>query len=223
MQWPHGRVVRGRTSFVGGSRGAGSNPSVATSNLLLLLFSFIVFLPFGFLLFILTADPVSFARFLQNVFLVNLSTSVWRMEISVDLSHNFTITSAISFCLLVMPRPLHHSKIAPPRLTQRPLFLRPSYIPQLWLFSSRHAQPHSMSLIWLDLRRGEDVRPCRLAVHVLEKLKIWLFHVEVMYTCAPRDIYVCRFSSPERTHVAGTRLSSPNACHVGYIASPLYI
>ena len=32
----------------------------------LFLFSFIVFLPFGFLLFILTADPVSFARFLRK-------------------------------------------------------------------------------------------------------------------------------------------------------------
>ena len=29
-------------------------------------FSFIVFLPFGFLLFILTADPFSFARFLRK-------------------------------------------------------------------------------------------------------------------------------------------------------------
>ena len=29
-------------------------------------FSFIVFLPFGFLLFILTADPVSFARFFRK-------------------------------------------------------------------------------------------------------------------------------------------------------------
>ena len=34
--------------------------------------------------------------------------------------------------------------------------------------------------------------------------------------CAPRDINVCCFSSPERTHVAGTRLSRGNACHVGY-------
>ena len=34
--------------------------------LLPVFFSFIVFLPFGFLLFILTADPVSFARFLQK-------------------------------------------------------------------------------------------------------------------------------------------------------------
>ena len=32
----------------------------------LFLFSFIVFLPFGFLLFILTADPVSFARFVRK-------------------------------------------------------------------------------------------------------------------------------------------------------------
>ena len=29
-------------------------------------FSFMVFLPFGFLLFILTADPVSFTRFLRK-------------------------------------------------------------------------------------------------------------------------------------------------------------
>ena len=33
-------------------------------------FSFIVFLPFGFLLVILTADPFSFARFCENIFLV---------------------------------------------------------------------------------------------------------------------------------------------------------
>ena len=39
-----------------------SNPGVSTS----IFFSFIVFLPFGFLLFILTADPVSFARFLRK-------------------------------------------------------------------------------------------------------------------------------------------------------------
>ena len=39
---------------------AGSNPGVASSS------SFIVFLPLGFLLFILTADPVSFARFLRK-------------------------------------------------------------------------------------------------------------------------------------------------------------
>ena len=39
-----------------------STLGVATS----IFFSFIVFLPFGFLLFILTADPVSFARFLRK-------------------------------------------------------------------------------------------------------------------------------------------------------------
>ena len=42
-------------------------PGVSTS---IFFFSFIVFSPFGFLLFILTADPVSFARFCENVFLV---------------------------------------------------------------------------------------------------------------------------------------------------------
>ena len=34
--------------------------------LLVFFLSFIVFLPFGFLLFILTADPFSFARFLRK-------------------------------------------------------------------------------------------------------------------------------------------------------------
>ena len=42
---------------------AGSDPAMATSSFF---FSFIVFLPFGFLLFILTADPLSFARFLRK-------------------------------------------------------------------------------------------------------------------------------------------------------------
>ena len=57
-------MVRSRTFFAGGSWGAGSNPGVAASSFF---FSFIVFfLPCGFLLFILTADPVSFARVLQK-------------------------------------------------------------------------------------------------------------------------------------------------------------
>ena len=48
----------------------GSNPGVANSFFSFFL-SLIVFLPFGFLLFILTAHPVSFARFFcENVFLV---------------------------------------------------------------------------------------------------------------------------------------------------------
>ena len=54
---------RSRTFFAGGSWDAGSNPRVATSGFF---FSFIVFLPFGFLLFILTADPISLARFLRK-------------------------------------------------------------------------------------------------------------------------------------------------------------
>ena len=50
--------------FAGGSGGAGSNTGVATPRFF---FPFIVFfLPFGFVLFILTADPVSFARFLRK-------------------------------------------------------------------------------------------------------------------------------------------------------------
>ena len=58
----NGRMAqcKGRTFFAGGSWNAGSNPGVASSS------SFIVFLPLGFLLFILTADPVSFARFLRK-------------------------------------------------------------------------------------------------------------------------------------------------------------
>ena len=59
----HCRVFQGRTFFPGGSWGAGSNPGVATSRFF---FFFYHFLPFGFLLFILTADPVSSARFLRK-------------------------------------------------------------------------------------------------------------------------------------------------------------
>ena len=39
-------------------------------------FSFIVFLPFGFLLFILTADPFSFARFLRKRISSNIHKQV---------------------------------------------------------------------------------------------------------------------------------------------------
>ena len=39
-------------------------------------FSFIVFLPFGFLLFILTADPFSFARFLRKCISSNIHKQV---------------------------------------------------------------------------------------------------------------------------------------------------
>ena len=61
-KWLHGPVAKDRTFFAGGSWNAGSNPGVASSSF----FTFIVFLPFGFLLFILTADLVSFARFLRK-------------------------------------------------------------------------------------------------------------------------------------------------------------
>ena len=63
VQWSHGPVVRGHTlSLDEVEVQLGSSPGVSTS----IFFSFIVFLPFGFLLFILTADPVSFARFLRK-------------------------------------------------------------------------------------------------------------------------------------------------------------
>ena len=64
VRWSHGPVVRGcifSLEEVGVQ--LVSNPGVSTS---IFFFSFIVFLPFGFLLFILTADPVSFARFLRK-------------------------------------------------------------------------------------------------------------------------------------------------------------
>ena len=68
VQWSHGPVVRGRTfSLEEVGVQLCSNPGVSTS-ICFFLSSF--FLPFGFLLFILTADPVSFARFCENVFLV---------------------------------------------------------------------------------------------------------------------------------------------------------
>ena len=63
VQWSHGPVVRGRTfSLEEVGVQLGSKPGVSTS----IFFSFIVFLPFGFLLFIPTADPVSFARLLRT-------------------------------------------------------------------------------------------------------------------------------------------------------------
>ena len=64
VQWSHGPVVRGRTfSLEEVGVQLGSNPRRVYFHFF---FSFIVFLPFGFLLFILTADPVSFARFLRK-------------------------------------------------------------------------------------------------------------------------------------------------------------
>ena len=62
--WSHSPVLRG-CIFLLEEFGVqlGSNPGVAISFVFL---SLIVFLPFGFLLFILTADPNSFARFLRK-------------------------------------------------------------------------------------------------------------------------------------------------------------
>ena len=55
-QWLHYGVVRGCNFFAG----------EVLRGYFRFFFSFIVFLPFGFLLFILTADPVSFARFFRK-------------------------------------------------------------------------------------------------------------------------------------------------------------
>ena len=54
VQGSHGPVVRGSASCNGGSWDAGSHPGRGN---LQFFFSFIVFLPFGLFLFIVTADP----------------------------------------------------------------------------------------------------------------------------------------------------------------------
>ena len=60
VAWPGGQRPH---LFAGGSSGAtGFHPRRVYFNF----FFFHRFLPFGFLLFILTADPVSFARFLRK-------------------------------------------------------------------------------------------------------------------------------------------------------------
>ena len=58
---------------------ARSNPRLATS---IFFFSFIVFLPLGFLLFILTADTFSFARFLRK------RISSYRL-LSIEIDYRF--------------------------------------------------------------------------------------------------------------------------------------
>ena len=57
--------------------------------LLPLFFSFIVFLPFGFLLFILTADPVSFARFLRK----RISSILTNTLGSLSVLNTFSVAS----------------------------------------------------------------------------------------------------------------------------------
>ena len=60
VAWPSGQV---QYFFAGGSWGA---TEFQPRRVYYHFFSFIVFLSFGFLLFILTADPVCFARFLRK-------------------------------------------------------------------------------------------------------------------------------------------------------------
>ena len=66
--WSHGPVVRGRTfSLEEVGVQLCSNPDATIP---FFFFSFIVFLPFGLLLFILTAEPLASRDFCENVFLV---------------------------------------------------------------------------------------------------------------------------------------------------------
>ena len=93
-------MVTSRTFFAGGSWGASLNPGVATSNFF---FSFIVFLPFGFLLFILTADPVSFVRFLQkriSCFILFCASWVLSCEFTLSKEKNFDKTLCLFRLLL---------------------------------------------------------------------------------------------------------------------------
>ena len=66
VQWPHCRVV-GQTPHFFSLEEAGVQVQIPAWLLPGFSFPFIVFfLPFGFVLFILTADPVNFARFLRK-------------------------------------------------------------------------------------------------------------------------------------------------------------
>ena len=76
VAWPSGQKAH---FFRGGSPGAGSN----------LFHRFFRFLPFGFLLFILTADTVSFARFLRKLIpskTINWSANSFQMNHVTSMS-----------------------------------------------------------------------------------------------------------------------------------------
>ena len=78
MKRSHGPVVRG-SIFAGGSLGAGSNPGVITSRFFFLSFLY----PLAFLLFILTADLVTFARFSRK----RISSKVIKQLVSASAVH----------------------------------------------------------------------------------------------------------------------------------------
>ena len=77
--------LQDRTFVARGGWNAGSNPGMASCSF----FFFIVFLPFGFLLFILTADPVSFARFLRK----RISSILTNTLGSLSVLNTFSVAS----------------------------------------------------------------------------------------------------------------------------------
>ena len=95
----HGPVVRSCTFFAGGSWDARSNPPV-TITVFFFLSSF--FLPFSFLLFILTADPLSFARFLRKRI---SSTTIGQSPILniILRDRSYTNSKAVSYTHLTLP------------------------------------------------------------------------------------------------------------------------
>ena len=106
-----------------------------------------------------------------------------------------------------------------------PLASKPSLFTPWWytlaliiLFTARSASFNITNLVGPEEKTSE---PIALQFTFSKTLKFGCFMSKLCIACAPWDIDVCRFSSPERTHAAGTRLSSGNACHVGYIAPPL--
>ena len=118
VAWPSGQKSH---FFRGGCPGAGSNLGVAVS-IFFFFHLFFRFLPFGFLLFILTSHPVSFARFLRklissktinwsaNSFQINHVTSMsWHMSPRnghVKLVIGYPVSTAVSwpYCECDLPR-----------------------------------------------------------------------------------------------------------------------
>ena len=123
VAWPSGQKAH---FFRGGSPGAGSNLGVAGS-IFFFFHRFFRFLPFDFLLFILTADPVSFARFLRklissktinwsaNSFQMNHVTSMsWHMSpryghVKLFSGHPVSTTVIWPYCECDLSRPIYRS------------------------------------------------------------------------------------------------------------------
>ena len=73
------------------------------------------------------------------------------------------------------------------------------------LFTARSASFNITNLVGLEEKTSE---PIALPFTLSKNLKFRCFMSKLCFiACTPRDIKVCRFSSPERTHPARTRLS----------------